>query len=313
MKMKKVFTLCLAGLGILSAMVSCKTAGPQKVTAIVAGNDATPVALVVEYADTVDAASVTPDAYTVPGKEIEAIFVSDVNPQDVKPCEDQKGPRPECASGDSASKCDKGAACAKGADKQCGKKGPKPEGPQAGEAPKGPQPECAPQPFKPESKNGKYVVIVLKHEMPAGPMGGEPCNMDSCKGGACKDGACKDSCKKGQACPDSAKACDKPCGKMHEGDSAKPGNVQLPDASQVNVSVKQVKDIKSAAGKVIKAWKAEAKATEVAPCMMGGPHHGHHGPEGCPQGQPGPQGQPQGQPGPQGQPQKPAPAGKPAK
>ena len=77
--MKRLFSVMAAGVVIIAAAAGCKS-NAQKVTAVVGCKDAAPVALVVEYAEPIVAASVTPDAFTVPGHEIAAVMVSDINP-----------------------------------------------------------------------------------------------------------------------------------------------------------------------------------------------------------------------------------------
>ena len=86
--MKRIICVCAAGVALFAAVAACGNKA-EKVTAVVAGKDV-PVALVVEYANPVAAASVTPEAFVVPGKEIAAVFVADK-----KPFEKPEGPKPE--------------------------------------------------------------------------------------------------------------------------------------------------------------------------------------------------------------------------
>ena len=117
--MKKLFCVC-AACAALAAAVSCSKA-PEKVTAVVACKDA-PVALVIEYAAPLAAASVTPEAYSVPGYEVACVQVCDKNPF-TKPecCKD--GEKPECCK----QECKDGQFVVIALKGECCKDGEKPE------------------------------------------------------------------------------------------------------------------------------------------------------------------------------------------
>jgi len=326
--MKKILCICAACAGVLAAVVACGQKS-NKVTAVVAGPEGQPIALVVEYDNPIAASSVTPEAFKVDGKEIAQVFVSDVNPF-AKP-EAPKGPKPEAKPegapagqpapqaqpGQPAPKpeCD-GKDCqkAEGEVKDCCKEG-KPGQP----GPKGP--ECK----GPQSKDGKYVVVVLKGacDKPGvapgqpGPKGPECCpDGDMAKCDKPEAEKC-DSCKAAKG-PQPGQPAPKPEAKPEGAPAgqpapqAQPGQPEAKPAPQgekaeiavPEISVQQVAELKTVDGKAVKAWKKAVKATEAVPAPM---HHGRHGHghHGCPQGQPGQPGQPApaGQPGPQpGQP-----------
>ena len=274
--MKRFLFLCAAGAAIVAAAVACSSK-PEKVTAVVAGKDAAPVALVVEYDAPVAAASVTPETFAVPGFEVAGVFVTDKNPSEkpeCKPgegpkpegpkpeCKPGEGPKPECKPGEGPKPecCKPDAECCK-PDAECckpGEDGTKPECCKPGEGPKpeGPKPECKPgEGPKPEGcpegpcvgKDGKYVVILLKGDCP------------------------KPECKPGEG--------PKPEGQKPE---CKPGEGPKPEGCKEiavpEIAVQQIAPIKSAEGKDIKAWKKAVKATAAVPCMM----QKHHGPKPCP-------------------------------
>ena len=122
--MKKILKLCAAGAVIIAAAVACNNKS-AKVTAAVAGPEAAPVALVVEYDSPIAPDAVTPETFAVPGYEIACVKVTDKNPAAKPECKEgagPKGPKPEC--------CGEGDP-----------KGPKPECCGEGD-PKGPKPEC---------------------------------------------------------------------------------------------------------------------------------------------------------------------------
>ena len=122
--------MCAALAVVLAAAVSCCNKAP-KVTALVAGPEAEPVALVVDYGAPVSAESVSPDCFVVPGREIENVFVADCpeaassviillkgncsdKPCEAKPCDKEAKP---CDK-----PCDKEAKpCDKPAEEQCDK------------------------------------------------------------------------------------------------------------------------------------------------------------------------------------------------
>ena len=100
--------MCAAVAVVLAAAVSCCNNAP-KVTALVAGPEAEPVALVLEYGTPVSAASLTPDCFVVPGREVACVAICEGKPCEGKPCE--------------AKPCDDpaGEPCAKPADENCHK------------------------------------------------------------------------------------------------------------------------------------------------------------------------------------------------
>ena len=80
-----------------------------------------------------------------------------------------------------------------------------------------------------------------------------------------------EGCEK-KACDEAKPECDKPaCDKKCE--------IPVPD-----VAVKQVVDIKTAEGKVVKAWKKAVKASEAVPAHKGHKHHHAVKPECCKEG-----------------------------
>ena len=79
--MKRSLALCLTVFGIMSALVSCKPAGPTNVAALVT-TDGEPAGLIVSYKADIDKASVTQQTYIVDGYEISMVFVSTNNPFD---------------------------------------------------------------------------------------------------------------------------------------------------------------------------------------------------------------------------------------
>ncbi len=125
--MKIYRAVLAAGVMMLVAAGCCQKC--PKVAALVAGEEATPVAVVVEYAQAVAADAVTPETFAVPGAEVAFAVVSDKNPACPKECKEGEE-KPEC--------------CKEGKPECC----------------KGDKPECCP-------KEGQFVVIFLKGEKPA--------------------------------------------------------------------------------------------------------------------------------------------------
>ncbi len=142
-----------AGVMMLVAAGCCQKC--PKVAALVAGEEATPVAVVVEYAQAVAADAVTPETFAVPGAEVAFAIVSDKNPACPKECKAGEE-KPECCAEEKPECCqgEKPECCKEGEEKpECCKEG-KPE------CCKKAKPECCP-------KEGQFVIIFLKGEKPA--------------------------------------------------------------------------------------------------------------------------------------------------
>ena len=180
--MKRILCVCAAGVTLLAAVTACGSKA-QKVTAAVIGKDAVPVALVVEYAEAIDASSVTPETFTVPGREVAGVFVTDKNPYE-KP----EGPKPDGVKPEN---------------------GPKPEGPK----PEGMEPERRPKPQihkgMPMPKDGKFVIVALKAAAPEG----APCEAAPCEGAPKPE-----CCEPAQECCEPAQDCCKPAPKPECGE-----------------------------------------------------------------------------------------------
>jgi hypothetical protein len=150
--MKIYRAILAAGFMMLVAAGCCQKC--PKVTALVAGENSTPVAVVVEYAQAVKADAVNPGTFVLPGNEVAFAFVTDENPAVAKECKGEekseccKEGKPECKEGEEKPECCKGE----------------------GKCP--PPPACC-------SKDGKFVVLVLKGAMPPmppmAPGMGKPC------------------------------------------------------------------------------------------------------------------------------------------
>jgi len=133
--------MCAAVAVVLAAAVSCCNNAP-KVTALVAGPEAEPVALVVDYGAPVSAESVSPETFVVPGREIENVFVADCpeaassviillkgncpdKPCEAKPCDkpcDKEAKPCDKPAEEQCDKCKAGEPCeAKPCDKPCDK------------------------------------------------------------------------------------------------------------------------------------------------------------------------------------------------
>ena len=88
-KMKTRLWTLLAGLALMSALVSCGSYAPGKVSALVS-EDGRPAGVIVSYEEPLDKATIGMDTYSVPGQKISKVFVSNVNPF-VKDMEDREG------------------------------------------------------------------------------------------------------------------------------------------------------------------------------------------------------------------------------
>ncbi len=247
--MKKNIILSMVGVAAGLLVASC-SAKPESVTAVVAGPDGQPAAVVVKYAKAVSAESVTADAFQIEGQEIEAVFVTD---KDITAKPECKGEKPECdkakaecdstkACPEAKAECDKAKAeCDKAGKPECDKA--KAECDKAGKAEcdkakaecdstKAACPEAKAECDKakaeckgPKSVDGQFVVIVLKKACPEKPACDKAnAECDSTKA-ACPEAKAEcDSTK--AACPEAKAECDKAgkpeCDGQHK-DCAKEG------------------------------------------------------------------------------------------
>ena len=252
--MKKNIILSMVGVAAGLLVASC-SAKPECVTAVVAGPDGQPAAVVVKYAKAVSAESVTADAFQIEGQEIEAVFVTD---KDITVKPECKGEKPECdkakaecdstkACPEAKAECDKAKAECDKAKAECDStKAACPEA--KAECDKAGKPECDGQ-HKDCAKEGKAA-----HDCGMDPKECEANNHECCP-------------------EDSTKVCP-------EGKTEKPA---CPEIAVPEIAVKQVKEIKAADGSALKAWSKAFPATKAVPCFgPKGPKH-HHG-EACPEG-----------------------------
>jgi|GEM_PF-1985416 len=202
--MKRVISMCAAVAVVLAAAVSCCNKAP-KVTALVAGPEAEPVALVLEYGTPVSAASLTPDCFVVPGREVACVAICEGKPCEGKPCE--------------AKPCDNpaGEPCAKPADENCHKC-------------KAEEPGCCKE--KPCCKEGKCCCKDAEGK----------CEKCCCKDaeGKCEKCCCKDAEGKCEKCCEEGKPCcseGKPCCKKPEGKPCKEGKPSCPKAESGNTVI----------------------------------------------------------------------------
>ena len=77
--MKKTLFAFLAGIMIVPLLVSCSSAGPDKVSALVS-MQGKPRGMIVKYKTAIDKYSVEKGTYEIRGQEVSKVFVSDVNP-----------------------------------------------------------------------------------------------------------------------------------------------------------------------------------------------------------------------------------------
>ena len=270
--MKKIFFSFFTAAGIVALLASC-SAKPEKVTAMVAPGDKV-AAVVVEFNKAVSAEQISADAFEVEGQEVVAAFVCD---QDPTVCPEPKE-KPECKKECDSTKAECTEAkpeCKEGKPECDGKhecKGEKPECKAECDSTKAECPEAKPEC---KGKDGKFVVLVLKHECPEAPKA----ECDSTK--ACPEG--KPECGKPEGCPEAKAECKAECDSTKacpeakaECDSTK--KCEKPEIAVPEVSVKQVKDIAAADGTTLKAWSKAFKATAAAPAFMGpkgpkGPKH----------------------------------------
>ncbi len=253
-----VSVIGVAAAGLLLA--SCSGGQPESVTAVVAGPDGQPAAVVVKYAKAVSAESVAADAFQIEGKEIEKVFVTDKDVTAVPEKPECKGEKPECDK--AKAQCDSTKTQCDSTKTQC--------------------PEAKPECEGPKSVDGQFVVIVLKKacpEKPACDTAKAECEKAACDSTKAEcDKAGKPECEKA-ACDSAKVECEK-AGKPEckEGKPEKCPEVAVPE-----IAVKQVKEIKAADGSALKAWSKAFPATKAVPCFgPKGPKH-HHG-QACPEG-----------------------------
>ena len=77
--MKKSFSLCIAVMAMIFSFVSCKTSGPEDVSALVTVSGE-PAGFVITYDQIIDKSSVSTGSYSVEGYEVGKVFASTVNP-----------------------------------------------------------------------------------------------------------------------------------------------------------------------------------------------------------------------------------------
>ena len=289
--MKKNIILSMVGVAAAGLLLTSCSGKPESVTAVVAGPDGQPAAVVVKYAKAVSAESVSADAFQVEGQEIETVFVTDkdiTTPPEKPEC---KGEKPECDSTKAAcpeakAECDKAKADCDGKHTDCDGKHADCDGKHADCDGKhadcdgkhadcdGEHKDCKKEAKEcegPKSVDGQFVVIVLKKECK-----GEKHECDSTNA-ACPEAKAEcDSTK--AACPEAKANCDgkhADCdGKHADCEKAE----KCPEVAVPDVKVNQVKEIKAADGSALKAWGKAFPATKAVPCFgpKGHKHH-HHG------------------------------------
>ncbi len=313
--MKKNIILSMVGVAAAGLLLTSCSGKPESVTAVVAGPDGQPAAVVVKYAKAVSAESVSADAFQVEGQEIETVFVTDkdiTTPPEKPEC---KGEKPECDSTKAAcpeakAECDGKHADCDGKHADCDGKHAECDGKHAdcdgkhadcdgkhadcdGEHADcdGEHKDCKKEAKEcegPKSVDGQFVVIVLKKACAEKP---------ACEGAEC------DSTK--AACPEAKAECDgkhAECdGKHAECDSTKAACPEAkaecdgkhadcekaekcPEVAVPDVKVNQVKEIKAADGSALKAWGKAFPATKAVPCFGPKGHKHHHHGGNCPEG-----------------------------
>ena len=292
--MKKNIILSMVGVAAAGLLLTSCSGKPESVTAVVAGPDGQPAAVVVKYAKAVSAESVSADAFQVEGQEIETVFVTDkdiTTPPEKPEC---KGEKPECDSTKAAcpeakAECDGKHADCDGKHADCDGKHADCDGEHADCD--GEHKDCKKEAKEcegPKSVDGQFVVIVLKKACAEKP---------ACEGAEC------DSTK--AACPEAKAECDgkhAECdGKHAECDSTKAACPEAkaecdgkhadcekaekcPEVAVPDVKVNQVKEIKAADGSALKAWGKAFPATKAVPCFGPKGHKHHHHGGNCPEG-----------------------------
>lgn len=292
--MKKNIIASIVGVAATGLLLTSCSGKPESVTAVVAGPDGQPAAVVVKYAKAVSAESVSADAFQIEGQEVEAVFVTDKDITVAPEKPECKGENPECdttkACPDAKAECDKAKAecdkakpecdgqhkdCAKEA--QCDSTKAQCDSSKV-ECEKAAKPECE----GPKSVDGQFVVIVLKKACPEKPACDKAnAECDSTKA-ACPEA--KAECDSTKACPEAAAKCDSSkveCEKAGKPECKEGKSEKCPEIAVPAVSVKQVKDIKAADGSALKAWSKAFPATKAVPCFKKGPKHHHHHGEAC--------------------------------
>ena len=312
--MKKNIILSLIGVALGGLLLSsCSGGKPESVTAVVAGPDGQPAAVVVKYAKAVSAQSVTADAYKIAGQEIETVFVTDK----------------DITAAPAKSECDASAAC-DSTKHDCAQTAEKAECDTTKVCHKA---EGAKECKGPESVDGEYVVIVLKNNCAAhagkkhdcgkaagekhdcgkaagekhdcGKAAGEKHDCGKAAGEKHDCGKAageKHDCGKaagekhdcGKAADekhDCGKAagekhdCGKAAGEKHCSDTTKVAcdstkaecnKAQKSELAVPAITVEQVKEIKYVDGGAVKAWGKAFSATKAVPCMKKKGHGAHH-------------------------------------
>lgn len=309
--MKKNIIASIVGVAAAGLLLTSCSGKPESVTAVVAGPDGQPAAVVVKYAKAVSAESVSADAFQIEGQEVEAVFVTDKDITVAPEKPECKGEKPECdttkACPDAKAECDKAKAECDKAKAECDKAKPECDGQHKDcakeaqcdstkaqcdsskvECEKAAKPECE----GPKSVDGQFVVIVLKKacpEKPACDKAGKAhdCGMDPKECEANNHECCpeeKAQCDSTKACPEAAAKCDSSkveCEKAGKPECKEGKFEKCPEIAVPAVSVKQVKDIKAADGSALKAWSKAFPATKAVPCFKKGPKHHHHHGEAC--------------------------------
>ena len=320
--MKKNIILSMVGVAAAGLLLTSCSGKPESVTAVVAGPDGQPAAVVVKYAKAVSAESVSADAFQVEGQEIETVFVTDkdiTTPPEKPEC---KGEKPECDSTKAAcpeakAECDKAKAECDGKHADCDGKHADCDGKHADCD--GEHKDCKKEAKEcegPKSVDGQFVVIVLKKacaEKPAcegaesdstkaacpeakAECDGKHANCDGkhaeCDGKhADCDGKHAECDSTKAACPEAKAECDgkhADCDGKHADCDGKHADCEkaekCPEVAVPDVKVNQVKEIKAADGSALKAWGKAFPATKAVPCFGPKGHKHHHHDGNCPEG-----------------------------
>ena len=286
--MKKNIIVSVIGVAAAGLLLSSCSAKPESVTALVAGPDGQPAAVVVKYAKAVSAESVTADAFQIEGQEIENVFVTDKDITAAPEKPECKEPKPECDSTKAENHdCGMDPKECEANNHECcpeEEKAPKHEC-DSTKACTEAKAECE----GPKSVDGQFVVILLKKACPEKPAcdstkaENHDCGMDPKECEANNHECCPEEKAPKHECDSTKHECEK-AGKPEckEGKPEKCPEIAVPE-----IGVQQVKEIKAADGSVLKAWSKAFPATKAVPFFHGpkGPKHPHHG-EACPEGKP---------------------------
>ena len=313
--MKKNIILSMVGVAAAGLLLTSCSGKPESVTAVVAGPDGQPAAVVVKYAKAVSAESVSADAFQVEGQEIETVFVTDkdiTTPPEKPEC---KGEKPECDSTKAAcpeakAECDGKHADCDGKHADCDGKHADCDGKHADCD--GEHKDCKKEAKEcegPKSVDGQFVVIVLKKACAEKPAC-EGAECDSTKA-ACPEAkaecdSTKAACPEAKAecdstkaaCPEAKAECDgkhadcdgkhADCDGKHADCDGKHADCEkaekCPEVAVPDVKVNQVKEIKAADGSALKAWGKAFPATKAVPCFGPKGHKHHHHDGNCPEG-----------------------------